>query len=292
MKKIIYPAAIAAGAYFLVQNRQLKIEKYDMINDKLPAAFEGKKIILLADLHRKRYGDNFNNLMNSVAALEPDYIFFAGDLFSKNETELMPKYAFMKRLKETAPVYYVLGNHEIRNMDNCEALCLKLKNAGINVLRNEMTRIYEGGSFINVYGTQLSARYYMNRDGSYKDLPELSCETLEKYLGKAEKNVCNILISHDPFFLETYARWGADLVFSGHCHGGVIRLPGVGGILSPERRLMPKYTKGIYTCGKTVMALTSGLGKFRLNNPSQIMVCTLSRRRKIKGGSKAWSISD
>lgn len=280
VKKIaVRSAAIVAAGWFLVENRQLKVSEYKVSCPKLPESFDGKKILLLSDLHKKRYGDNFNNLMNSVIAAEPDYIFFAGDLYSKDEKDMTPKLALMRRLNNTAPLYYVLGNHEIRNMDNCEALCCKLEKIGVNVLRNEKFRLYCGNDFVNIYGTQLPISCYINRDGSYRNLRQITPEYMEKLLGKADKSSCNILISHNPFFFESYAKWGADMVFSGHCHGGIIRLPFIGGILSPERIFFPKYTKGVYTSENKVskMILTAGLGKFRVNNPSEIVVCTLER---------------
>lgn len=270
-------AVTTALGYFTVQNRQLKISEYNVNSQRLPKAFVGKKILLLSDLHNKRYGDNFNNLINSCIAVEPDYIFFTGDLYSKSETELYPKASLMKRLLDIAPVYYILGNHEIRNMDCCEALCFKLKKIGVQVLRNENTKIYSGEDYINIYGTQLPISYYINRDGSYDNLPTLTTEKLEGLIGKCDKDTFNVLLSHNPFFLDAYSNWGADLVFSGHCHGGIVRLPLVGGILSPERKFFPKYTKGVYKKTDTRMIVTTGLGKFRLKNPSEIVVVTLER---------------
>lgn len=264
------------GGYCLVQNRQIKVSKYTLECKDLPKSFDGKKILLLADLHKKRYGEHYDNLLNSVEVCKPDYIFFAGDLFSKDENDMQPKAYLMNRLVKIAPTYYITGNHEIRSMDNCEALCFKLKQMGVTVLRNDKVRLYEGAEFVNIYGTQLPISCYINRDGNYKDLRDITPEYMEKLLGKAEQGY-NILLSHNPFFLESYAKWGADLVFAGHCHGGVVRLPFVGGILSPERRFFPKYTKGIYRVGKAQMVLTAGLGKFRLNNPSEIVTVTLER---------------
>ena len=269
-----------AGGYFLVQNRQLKVRNYTISVEKLPESFDGKKILLLSDLHKKRYGDNFNNLVNSCIAAKPDFIFFAGDLYSRCETDMMPKIALMHRLKGIAPLYYIAGNHEINNMDIFEALCVKLEQMGVHVLRNRMEQIFIGGEHINIYGTQIPLKYYNNKDGGYRDLPVLNEAKLEKMLGKPNKTECNFMLSHNPFYFEEYAKWGADAVFSGHCHGGIIRLPFIGGILSPERKFFPKYTRGIYEVGensdRTVMALTAGLGKFRLNNPSEIMICTLT----------------
>ena len=110
VKKIaVRSAVIAAAGWFIVQNRQLKVSQYKVSCPKLPESFNGKKILLLSDLHKKRYGDNFNNLMNSVIAAEPDYIFFAGDLYSKDEKDMIPKLALMRRLKNTAPLYFILS---------------------------------------------------------------------------------------------------------------------------------------------------------------------------------------
>lgn len=278
-RTLAYCGIAVLSLWCVIQKRQLKVTQYTVKCHNLPESFCGKKILLLSDLHKKRYGDNFNNLMNSVISAEPDYIFFTGDLYSKDEKDMTPKISLMKRLKKTAPLFYVAGNHEIRNMDNFEALCLKMEQIGINVLRNKKVRIYNGNEYINIYGTQLPISCYINKNGTYNNLRRITADDMRKLLGSTDKNECNFLLSHNPFFFESYAQWGADVVFSGHCHGGIIRLPFIGGLLSPERILFPKYTKGIYTAKNkcTKMVLTSGLGKFRLNNPSEIVVCTLER---------------
>lgn len=278
----LFAAAAFLGGYMLISNRQLRVNEYELKVSKLPENFVGKKILLLADLHKKRYGDNFNNLVNSCIADEPDFIFFAGDLYSRDETDMIPKLALMKRLKHIAPTYYIFGNHETDNMDNAEALALKLTECGVHVLRNAMEQIKIGEDHINIYGTQLSQRFYRNEDFSHHDLPRLTKYELTKLLGEPDKSECNFLLSHTPLAFRAYADWGADVTFSGHCHGGVIRLPFIGGILSPERKFFPRYTKGIYELnaeqGLAKLAVTAGLGKFRLNNPSEIMICTLERQ--------------
>lgn len=278
----LFAAAAFLGGYMLISNRQLRVNEYELKVSKLPENFVGKKILLLADLHKKRYGDNFNNLVNSCIAAEPDFIFFAGDLYNRDETDMIPKLALMKRLKHIAPTYYIFGNHETDNMDNAEALALKLTECGVHVLRNAMEQIKIGEDHINIYGTQLSQRFYRNEDFSHHDLPRLTKYELTKLLGEPDKSECNFLLSHTPLAFRAYADWGADVTFSGHCHGGVIRLPFIGGILSPERKFFPRYTKGIYELnaeqGLAKLAVTAGLGKFRLNNPSEIMICTLERQ--------------
>lgn len=272
-------AAATAGVYCMVQNRQLCLTEYEVSFKNLPLAFSGKKILQLSDLHTKTYGDNYDNLINSCIAADPDYIFFTGDLYSRNEVNLDHKAVLMKRLREIAPVYYVFGNHEADTLEKAENLANKLEQCGIHVLRNQKTRIYVGEDFINIYGADIETKYYKNSKGNYSNLPKLTADALEEMLGLSDKNHFNILLAHTPFPFKEYAKWGADLTFSGHCHGGVIRLPKVGGLLSPERKFLPKYTKGVYVNNEndkvSKMIVSTGLGKFRLQNPSEIVIVTL-----------------
>lgn len=289
---LLAAAGITAAFEWLFVNRYLSVDRYRLSSPRLPEGFEGKRIVLLADLHSKKFGREQCNLLNSVEAAKPDIIFFAGDLYSRSEKQLSDRVRFMKALNEIAQVYYVVGNHEIKDPDTCEAMCHRLRQEGIIVLNNERTRIYSGNDSVNVYGLRLPLRYYINRNGSYGGLPVPDKSVLEGYLGHADEGGFNMLLAHDPLFVNEYSEWGADMVFSGHVHGGMIRLPFIGGLFSPERRFLPKYTKGLYRVGRTVMALTSGLGKLRINNPSQVMVLELSREESPKKHRRgeAWSI--
>ena len=80
-----------------------------------------------------------------------------------------------------------------------------------------------------------------------------------------------MLLAHNPLFAEAYSQWGADMTFSGHVHGGAVRIFGKG-VLSPERKFFPKYTKGVYTVGNMKLLVTSGIGKLRLFNPAEMVV--------------------
>ncbi len=271
--------ATALSAYCFVQNSMLVADIYTVKCKKLPESFEGVKILHLSDLHKKRYGDGFNNLINPCRFCDPDYIFFTGDLFSRSEENLTPKLVLMRRLMKMAPVYYVMGNHETDAAVKSEALNYKLEAEGVHVLRSAHERIYRGGDYINIYGAELSMDYYRNTNGiGYCGLKKVDRTVLEKLLGKPDPEKCCVLLSHNPFPFKEYAEWGADIVFSGHCHGGIIRLPMVGGLLSPERRFFPEYTKGVYERYGASMVVSAGLGKFRLNNPSQLICATLTAK--------------
>ena len=75
---------------------------------------------------------------------------------------------------------------------------------------------------------------------------------------------------------------GADLVFSGHAHGGQFRIPFVGGLVAPNQGLFPKYDAGIYSKEGTDMIVSRGIGNsilpFRINNRSEIVVVELENK--------------
>jgi len=268
--------AAAAAGWVLVQNRTLVTDKLTLSVKGLPKAFDGKKILHLSDLHGKRYGDNFNNLINSCAFLEPDYIFFTGDLFTRTEEDLEPKMVLMRRLMKLADVYYCNGNHECDAPSKANTLNLALSREGVHVLVNSTERIYEDGEYISITGVALPKDHYRKNNG-FKDLTEITPELMRRLVGHPDRSSVCFLLAHDPLPFDAYAAWGADVTFSGHIHGGVIRLPFIGGLLSPERRFFPKYSKGLYHIGKAKLVVSAGLGKFRLNNPSQLLLITLKR---------------
>ena len=97
-------------------------------------------------------------------------------------------------------------------------------------------------------------------------------ETLTHLLGTCRENT--VLLAHNPLWFRSYAKWGAALTLSGHVHGGAVRLPLIGGLLSPERAFFPPYDKGYYTDGRHDMIVSGGLGKLRLFNPPEICLIT------------------
>lgn len=72
-------------------------------------------------------------------------------------------------------------------------------------------------------------------------------EQVTEALGAPKEGCCNVLLAHNPVYFDTYAAWGADLTLSGHLHGGIVRLPLLGGVISPQMKLFPDYTRGCYT---------------------------------------------
>ena len=92
-------------------------------------------------------------------------------------------------------------------------------------------------------------------------------------------NMFKILLIHRPEYINTYSQNKLDLIFTGHAHGGQIRIPLIGGIIAPGQGIFPKYTKGIYEIGNTKMVVSRGIGNskfpFRVNNRPELIFVTI-----------------
>ncbi|MDE6892596.1 MAG: hypothetical protein K2P50_12455, partial [Lachnospiraceae bacterium] len=99
---------------------------------------------------------------------------------------------------------------------------------------------------------------------------------LDRLIGRPDKSRATVLIAHNPRYFEVYAGWGADFVVSGHVHGGLMRLPFLGGVISPALKLFPKYDGGEFHEGKSTLILGRGLGThtlpIRIFNPGEVVV--------------------
>ena len=125
-----------------------------------------------------------------------------------------------------------------------------------------------------VYRYELPEKYYKRFHQQY-----ISAEEIRKSIQEPEEGRYNILLAHNPVYFEGYALWGADLTLSGHLHGGLVRLPLIGGVISPQVKLFPKYDCGMYEKYGRKLLVTAGLGShsiaFRINNPAEIMLVEL-----------------
>ena len=140
--------------------------------------------------------------------------------------------------------------------------------------------IERNGEIINLYGMDIPLD---SKTAKYPSNLQLENDYVERNLPQIDSSKFNILLSHNPVYLKQYSKWGADLVLSGHMHGGIIRIPIIGvGILSAEKSLFPKYDDGKFKKGDTTMIVNRGIGtssfELRLFNDPEISVITLKSR--------------
>ncbi len=274
--KYLIIAALLLAALVVEENIRISVSKYRVTCRSLPREFRGFRILHLSDLHKKRFGTGYERLMNKITPLHPDIIFITGDLISRHEKKYENKLILIKKLLSIAPVYISLGNHEVENRTLSQAMLDEAAAMGAHVLINGKERIYRDTACLDIYGLALAEYFYKNSDGSFKNLPPVTRAEVEELCGKNDESVFSILLAHSPLPFEEYEKWGADLVFSGHMHGGIIRIPfAKKGVLSPERVFFPEFTQGVYRKFGANMIVSRGLGKFRLFNPSEIVLVSL-----------------
>lgn len=277
LKFLLILAAAALVVYAASGLFRIDVTRYRVRHPKLPRTFKGMKILLLADLHGAELGKNNEKLIQKCAAQKPNMIFFAGDLISRNEKDLTPKIEFMKRLTEIAPVYYSLGNHEVDNYNLTGELIEGLSRAGVISMVNTRRILEKDGGRVQLYGCALESHFYENLNGGYSHLPPVTKPALDDRMGMKASDDFVMLIAHNPMGIQGYADWGADIVFSGHVHGGIVRIPFLHrGLLSPERKFFPKYSEGVHDVDGTKLIVSRGLGKFRLFNNPEIVVISLT----------------
>lgn len=276
---IILVAAMLVFAEIFREQKIFKVTHYSVALPKLAKKMPEKKIVFLGDLHNKEYGKGNFELIQKIREEKPDMILVTGDmLVGKKGISFANAVALMKQLPDIAPVYYANGNHEQRMRerthifgDAYQRYHEELTNAGVHYLVNESMNVKWQGCDVRISGFEPPHACYDRTGRRY-----LNVDDLEKRLGEASKTSCQILLAHHPEYAQAYFEWGADLVLSGHLHGGIIRIPGVGGAISPQMGLFPKYAGGIYQEGKSTMVVTKGLGthtiNIRLFNPAEMVV--------------------
>jgi len=236
-------------------------------------------MVFLTDLHNNQYGKDNKKLIEAVTKQKPDFILIGGDmLVGKNNIPYAVAEKFVTALTTICPVYYANGNHEFRMKIYPETYGTafyeykeKLKKAGVVFLENSCENIVWHDTPMQIWGLEIP------REGYRKFVrADISMEQIAEAIGEANDAQYQILMAHNPMYMELYKKWGADLILSGHLHGGVMRIPFLGGVISPQFRLFPKYSGELKKEGKTSIVVSKGLGthtiKVRFLNPAEVVV--------------------
>ena len=251
-------------------NSALQVTRFDPVFWDLPEGFDGCRIVVLGDLHTASFGEGSAELLDTVREQEPDYIFFVGDLLDALH-EVPADYAARtaEGLTVIAPTYYVTGNHEWA-IGHVPELKETLTAHGVTVLSNQFMPLERNGDTIVLAGIDDPNGY-----AGQKSPEEVAGEVKE-----AAGDGFWLLMAHrNNLFDGEYCLLGADLVLSGHGHGGIWRLPFTDGLLGAGGQLLPGFTNGFYRCTdghEAQVFVTRGLGGIpRLFNHPQVAVLTL-----------------
>lgn len=255
----------------ILSQKYISVTRYIYENPQINQRF---KTVHLTDLHNYQFGAENYRLVQKVAKEEPNVIFLTGDMLNGDEDRTDILMRLIENLVQIAPVYASLGNHEIEYMERIgnKKLLDKMEQAGATVLDKEYLDIEINGQEVRlggIYGYVLAPAE--REDAEQRFMEEF--QNTDRF---------KILLSHMPEGLllwKSMEYWDVDLVFSGHVHGGQVRLPFVGGLYDPEEGYFPTYTKGKFECGNGTMILSAGLGSSRgiprVNNLPELVVCEI-----------------
>ena len=260
-------------AFLHWQNNDIVITDTDINNRNIPSNFDKFKILQVSDLHNKEFGKNQNKLVNLTNKINPDIIVVTGDAIDSRKTNMDIAIGYLSQIAKIYPTYYVSGNHErrIKEYNRFEELLIQ---NNVKVLNNQYENIKIGNEEISLIGMK-DISFIKSKDKRKEYLSTL------KDIKKAVNNDFTILLSHRPEIIDIYSESKVDLVFTGHAHGGQIRLPFTDGLFAPNQGLLPRYTSGKFKKGNTEMIVSRGLGNslfpFRIFNRPELIVATLNK---------------
>lgn len=274
--------------YAVWQQQELKkfrVTAYEMLSAKVNQTI---KIAVLSDLHSYSYGTENERLFHAVSKENTDLILIPGDFIISACTKKFDISAKLaERLCKLGPVLYCNGNHESyaeqkwkSYADYCAytAYRRRLKRLGVVFINNEHQTVTLRGGQVRVSGLELPLESYKKGKKPY-----VAPYFLKKQLGKASEDKLQILLAHHPAFAQQYARWGADLTFCGHYHGGLVNLPLIGSVISPQFMLFPKYDAGEYTIFGRKVYVSRGLGThtfhIRIFNRAELLIVTVKPKK-------------
>ncbi|MCR5666992.1 MAG: metallophosphoesterase [Eubacterium sp.] len=237
------------------------------------------RLAVLSDLHGKVFGHDNQALYEAIRSIEPDAILLTGDMITAKKTkQYNAVYRFLVSLTEIAPVYYELGNHEQRVMEEeskyYEAFSKyleQIQNSEITVLDNEYAKINDEVEVIGLTVPNECFEKHMDYD--------LEDSFFDEKFPEFEEEGFTIMMAHSPKFMETYLKWPPDLVLSGHNHGGLVRIPGGPSIISPEFKFFPQYDGGHYQKDDKNIIVSKGLGThtfhIRIFNRAELLAVSI-----------------
>lgn len=239
----------------------LVLTRYDYTSSKVPEGFDGYRIVHISDFHCKEFGDGESDLIAMIRNAEPDLILFTGDSFD-DEHSLDNYRDLITGIYDVAPIYYVNGNHEY----DASAPLAEMKEL------NEKYQVHDLNDASVVIGHNGDSILLSGLDF------RLTMRGLRNNIDYANTTMFNILLYHGTDKFDGIAPYNYDLVLSGHTHGGIVCLPFIGGIISNQKELFPKYDSGVYTSGLSTMISSRGLGDAsipRFHNPREVICITL-----------------
>lgn len=274
---IILAVILILVGVIIADSNRFVIREYNIESDKVE---KNHVFIYISDLHDKTYGKNNERLFEALNSIDAEFCLLGGDMVTAHKGEdYTPAVELITYLKNRMPVVYSEGNHEQKLSMSpnyygpvFEEYTKELEKIGVSVLYNEKVSLDD----FDIYCFSLDRAFYKYDGITFRR------DYMDTLLGEPDTERFSILLAHNPKYSECYATWPHDLTLSGHYHGGMFRIPGIGGIVSPKFELFPDYDGGEFDVNGQKVIVGRGLGAhtlpFRLFNPGEILVIHVKKR--------------
>ena len=258
---------LTAAALTADSRWHLQLTEYELSFASLPPALDGYRIVVLSDLHGARFWADNRCLARAVLAQQPDLIALTGD-FADDHHQLSATAALLRQLQGVSPIAWVSGNHDWAG-GALPALRRLLDQYGVLRMENRYLPLTWNGARLILAGVEdPNGPADMIRPAALAK--KLRDEYPEDYV---------LWLAHRNNWLRDEPSLPVDLILCGHAHGGVIRLPFIGGLIGTGRRLGADFESGVYRGRRYTMLVSRGLGSSsfvpRLFNRPEIVVVTL-----------------
>lgn len=280
-KRALFGGAILAGAAFLgtcvwALQSALGVSQYEITLPRGMEGLDGYRIVQIADLHSAKLEQELEQALEQI---QPHLIVMTGDLVNREDRDFTQALSTAALAVRFAPTYFVRGNHEVDNPDYAR-LREGLEEAGVTILEDQGVVLDYHGAALNLVGVKDVNAYPGGRTEAIQAMAQTAKDLFED-------GTYHVLLSHRPSLLDAYSASGADLVFSGHAHGGQVRLPVIGAVFAPDQGLLPQITAGVHTAGQTQVVVSRGLGNGtpfpRLWNGPELVAVTLRAQESLPG---------
>lgn len=297
---------LAAFCEIYRELHSFKITHYAVTSAKWAECSTEDTVIFLSDLHEHLYGVHNEELLKAIRVQHPSAIWIGGDMLvgkkksssgskknrldyadknEENDRKMWKNFRnsaeLVNNLCKICPVYYANGNHEQRMKEQPDVYGESyrkyreaIENENLTFLENESVELEIGGKKIRLSGLELPMRTYEKFKRSVVNPTDITDR-----LGECEKENYQVLLAHNPEYVESYLRWGADLILCGHLHGGLICLPNGRSVITPQFHLFPKYAGEMRQEGNQTVIVSRGLGTHtihvRLFNRAEVIVLHL-----------------
>ena len=280
-KRAVLLLALAAAGLFLAclgwnraLNRWVVVTQYEVKDPRIPEGMDGARLMVIADLHNAPYPAQ---ICARIWECEPDWILLAGDMvqlpYDNPDTDMENVWSLLDQVADVIPTYFVSGNHDA-GTGTYYKIYQALKDHGAVSLENKADRLWKGDASVQIIGLQDPGEECISSAKQQEMLDTAARLTAD------DPDSYTILLCHRSNAYAFLKEADADLMIAGHMHGGVVRLPLLGGVIgNDDQPLFPRYDYGLFRESGMTLIVSGGCDcnplKQRFNNPPELVLITL-----------------